>query len=87
MVREISQESPQPVIEILGEVAELLQEFQDISPIDLLNGLPLDHGIQHIIDLVPGVAFPNLPHHWLKPTKHAKLKWQLDNLLSKGFTC
>jgi hypothetical protein len=45
-----------PCIHIL--VVFLLQEFNDVFPEDIPNGLPLIRGIEHQIDLVPRVMIP-----------------------------
>lgn len=84
-MREVSPDLPQLVIETPSKVVELLQEFHDIAPLDLPKGLPPPCNIQHVIDLVSEVTLPNLSHYWLNPIKHAELKWQVDDLLTKGF--
>lgn len=76
---------PRPLTEVPREVVELLQEFQVITPVDLPKGLPPPRDIQHVIDLVLGVALPNLPHYHLNPIEHTKLKCLVDDLLSKIF--
>ena len=47
--------------------------------------LPLLRSIQHAIDLVPESQLPNLLAYRLNPSKHAELKKQVEELLSKGF--
>jgi len=41
--------------------------------------------IQHAIDFIQGFTLSNLPHYRMNPVKHAELKRQVDELLSKGF--
>ena len=52
---------------------------------DILDSLPPLCNIQHAIDLVLRTNLPNVIHYHLNPTKHAKLKRQVDELLNKGF--
>ena len=40
-------------------LSSLLQEFQDVFPDELPLGLPPLRGIEHRIDLIPGVPLPN----------------------------
>jgi len=42
-------------------VEELLKEFGDVFPKDTPHGLPPLRGIEHQIDLIPGVSLPNKP--------------------------
>jgi hypothetical protein len=42
-------------------VTHVLQEYSDVFPEETPAGLPLLRGIDHQIDLIPGVALPNHP--------------------------
>jgi hypothetical protein len=42
-------------------VSHLLQEFSNVFPEEVPAGLPPIHGIEHQIDLIPGVTLPNRP--------------------------
>ena len=37
----------------------LLQEFEDVFPEEIHNGLPPIRGIEHEMDFVPGASIPN----------------------------
>ena len=54
-------------------------------PAELPNQLPPMRDIQHAIDLIPGASLPNLLAYGMNLTKHAELKRQVDELLTKGF--
>ncbi|KAK9733218.1 hypothetical protein RND81_04G051900 [Saponaria officinalis] len=48
-------------------VCGLLDEFTDVFPEELPNGLPPKRGIEHQIDLIPGAALPNKPAYRCNP--------------------
>lgn len=85
MVYEISHESPHLAVRVPNEVMTFLAKFGNIAPVDLPTGLPPYRDIQHVINIVPRVTLPNLPHHRLNPTENAELQHQVDELLPKGF--
>ena len=75
----------QPEVTYSAPIRELLSDFSDLVPDDLLDELPPMRDIQHAIDLVPGSVLPNFLTYRLSPTEHAELKRQVDGLLQKGF--
>ncbi|XP_020676557.1 uncharacterized protein LOC110095377 [Dendrobium catenatum] len=44
-------------------ISQLLQQFEDIAPPELLAELPPVRTIQHEIELTPGATLPNLRHY------------------------
>ena len=50
-------------------VQSLLNEFFDIMPEELLDGLPPMRDIQHYIDFVPSASLPHLAHYRMSPTE------------------
>lgn len=41
--------------------------------------------IQYAIEVIPKSTLTNLPHYHMNPTKHTKLKWQVDKHMNNGF--
>ena len=65
-------------------VKSLLDEFANVFPNNLLEGLPPLRDIQHQIDLIPGSNLPNHPHYRMSPKEHEELGRQVEGLLLKG---
>jgi len=63
----------------------LMQEFDDVFPKDISNGLPPLRGIEHQIDLVPGASIPNRPAYRSNPDETKELQRQVDELMMKGY--
>ena len=55
------------------DITNLLQQFADLSPQELLDSLPPLRDVQHQIDFIPGSALPNLPHYRMNPKEYTKL--------------
>lgn len=64
--------------------AQLLKEYEDVTPEELPDGLPPKRDIQHHMDLIPGSALPNQAAYRLNPTQNAELNRQVTDLIKKG---
>ncbi|GKE22115.1 putative nucleotidyltransferase, ribonuclease H [Tanacetum coccineum] len=62
----------------------LLEEFSNVFPDKLSDGLPPLRGIQHHIDLDFGSQLPNMPHYRMSQVEHEELCRQVEELVSKG---
>ena len=63
----------------------VLHEFFDVTPEDLLNGLPPLRGIQHQIDLMLGAILPIRVHYRMSPKEHEELHRHVLERLKKGY--
>ncbi len=66
------------------EEIKVLEEFFDVAPKELPDGLPPKRDIQHHLDLIPRSTLPNQVAYRLNPTQHAKLNKQMTELMQKG---
>ena len=68
-----------------SSIVSLLQEFKDIFPEEIPNGLPPIRGIEHQIDFVPGAIIPNRPAYRSNPEETKELQRQVSDLMQKGY--
>jgi hypothetical protein len=66
-------------------VLDLLQEFGDVFPDEVPAGLPPMRGIEHQIDLIPGVSLPNCPADRTNPDETKEIERQVKDLMDKGY--
>jgi hypothetical protein len=66
-------------------VANLLQEYMDVFPQDVLPGLPPIRGIEYQIDLIPGASLPNRTPYRTNPEETKEIQQQIQSLLDKGY--
>jgi hypothetical protein len=66
-------------------VTNLLQEFSDVFPAEIPPGLPLIHGIEHQIDLIPGASLPNRAAYRANPEETKEIQRQVQDLLDHGY--
>ena len=70
--------------EITMEMVPVVRQFSDVFPIEL-PGLPPEREIEFGIDLLPGVGAISKAPYRMAPMELAELKFQLEELLGKGF--
>ena len=68
-----------------SDIVSLLQEFEDVLPEEVPNGLPPIRGIEHQIDFIPGASIPNRPAYRTNPEDTKELHRQVGELLQKGY--
>ena len=66
------------------EVKPILEKFVDVFLEQIPHGLLSMRYIQHQIDLIPSLVFPNKLASIMSPKEHEELKTQVDDLLDKG---
>jgi hypothetical protein len=66
-------------------ITNLLQEFKDIFPAEIPPGLPPLRGIEHQIDLIPGVMLPNRAAYKTNSEVTKEIQRQVQELLDHGY--
>ncbi|XP_074298964.1 uncharacterized protein LOC141629955 [Silene latifolia] len=66
-------------------VQGLLEEFRDVFPDELPDGLPPLRGIEHQIDLIPGTTLPNKPAYRCNPKEAKELHRQVQEFIDRGY--
>ncbi|XP_071924833.1 uncharacterized protein [Coffea arabica] len=61
------------------------EEYQDVFPEDIPNGLPPLRGIEHQIDFIPGSSLPNKAPYRTNPEEIKEQQREVEELLSKGW--
>lgn len=62
------------VIEVPDSLIRLLDEYLDVMPIELPDGLPPRRSVEHRIELVPGARTPAKAPYCMSPKELTKLK-------------
>ncbi|KAF8083326.1 hypothetical protein N665_0781s0004 [Sinapis alba] len=65
--------------ELSSGMTKLLQDYSDVFPEDIPQGLPPIRGIEHQIDFVPGSALPNKPAYRTNPVETKELQKQVED--------
>ena len=68
-----------------ASVEFLLQEYKDVFPKGVPNGLPPLRGIEHHIDLILRASLPNQPAYRHNPQEIKEIQRQVEELMSKGW--
>lgn len=70
-------------LKIPEAVTLILEEFQDLFPNELPQGLPPLRDIQPQVDCVPSFTLPNQLHYRISSTEHEELRHQVEELLER----
>lgn len=62
----------------------LLQEFKDVFPEEVPQGLPPIRGIEHQIDFIPGASLPNKPAYKTNLLETKELQKQVTEIMEKA---
>ena len=63
----------------------MLQDFEDVFPKEMPQDLPPLRGIEHQIDLIPGVLLPNRTAYRRNPQETKEVQKQVEDLMQKGW--
>lgn len=85
MVATLVEIKPDYIVEVLDCIAEVLDKFQDVMPVELPKVLPLKRNIDRKIELEPEARPPVHVPYRMTPSKLTKLRKQLNELLEVGF--
>jgi hypothetical protein len=66
-------------------IKRVLEEFLDVMLKELLEDLPLRRRVDHVIEVMPGVAPPAKAPYRMSHEELKELKVQLEELLAKGY--
>jgi hypothetical protein len=66
-------------------ITNLLQEFKDIFPAEIPQGLPPLRGIEHQIDLILGASLPNRAAYRTNLEETKEIQGQVQELLDNGY--
>ena len=72
-------------IEVPTEIKNMLEEFKDVMPPELLKNLPPRREVDHEIELEPGARPPTTGLYQMAPHELEELRRQLKELLDAGF--
>ncbi|XP_025983173.1 uncharacterized protein [Glycine max] len=83
--REMLHANPIDEFKLPSGIQSLLQDFDDVFPASVPDGLPPLRGIEHHIDLIPGASLPNWPAYRSNPQETKDIERQVSELLRKGW--
>ena len=66
-------------------VQTLLQDYEDVFPNDLPDGLPPLRGIKHQIDFISSATIPNQPAYRSNPEGRRNFKGKLKSFMKNGY--
>lgn len=75
---------PDVTVEVPNYVVELLKQFADVMPPELLNTLPTRRDIDYKIELLPGRIAPAQSPYHMAPKELVDLHKRLNELLDAG---
>ncbi|XP_027166363.1 uncharacterized protein LOC113766362 [Coffea eugenioides] len=68
-----------------SSIVSFLQDYEDVFPDEIPNGLPSIRGVEQQIDLVPGAPLPKRLAYNMGPDETKELQSQIEELLTKGW--